>query len=751
MSIPEAKSLIPLVAASGYAVILLFIFIRRAQDEKITKWLLAFLVVSIAWEFLVYSASDISRLPNLPIKALLLSTGLLGVITSVYANRPHPSRWVFLGGGAVIISLLVDSAGIGRDLVLTGSGLPQIRLGSLVAHLVWLAMCGHILVRTWYDYRRTLFPWHANRLLFWLISLTLTFIGEALLSLQWTGLSSAGQITRLIGVSGLAFAAASYRIFDVRTRSQSVLAFFIITLISSSPFAAAVLLVQWLAREESIGTITFLIIITVSVGFLLYQPFRRLVERMVYRYLLGEGVSTGKVVRSYSRAVYRTLDVSQLSLVIIGTLGELMEAERGALILITETEGAFVFEPTPVMGTIPQRRIQISPNSPFISALVEFHQPLLQYEIDFNPDFVGLEAEVKSWLAEMAMEVYIPIGTGTEISGLIAIGPRSSGVPYQPSELETAQILADQTVVALQNSRLYSELAAQNEKIRRLNADLLNQNERLEIMDRVKSDFITIASHELRTPLTQVKGYADILSSMNDDGALTRDQTRGILGHINRASMLLESVITAMLDASQIDVAGIQLDLELTTVDMVVRAAMEPIVPATQERRISFNLNGLEDLPPIQADFRRLVQALNNLIGNAVKYTPDHGNIAILGTCPPTENGDQEFVELVIEDNGIGIDPKFHELIFEKFFRVGDPQLHSTGSTKFKGAGPGLGLPIARGVIEAHGGRVWVESDGEDEQRLPGSRFHVVLPLRPPGTVPRRERDMAASAATIAR
>ena len=86
----------------------------------------------------------------------------------------------------------------------------------------------------------------------------------------------------------------------------------------------------------------------------------------------------------------------------------------------------------------------------------------------------------------------------------------------------------------------------------------------------------------------------------------------------------------------------------------------------------------------------------------------------------------------MISDTGIGIDEAFHDLIFEKFFRVGDPQLHSTGSTKFKGAGPGLGLPIAKGVIEAHDGRIWVESDGEDEERLPGSRFHILLPLHPP-------------------
>jgi signal transduction histidine kinase len=95
----------------------------------------------------------------------------------------------------------------------------------------------------------------------------------------------------------------------------------------------------------------------------------------------------------------------------------------------------------------------------------------------------------------------------------------------------------------------------------------------------------------------------------------------------------------------------------------------------------------------------------------------------------PSENGNNDFIEVVVIDHGIGIDPKYHELIFEKFFRIGDPQLHSTGSTKFRGAGPGLGLPIARGVIAAHDGHIWVESEGEDEKRLPGSHFHITLPI----------------------
>jgi signal transduction histidine kinase len=344
-----------------------------------------------------------------------------------------------------------------------------------------------------------------------------------------------------------------------------------------------------------------------------------------------------------------------------------------------------------------------------------------------------LKPESRAWLKEMAMEAYVPILSNKKLVGMLAIGPKNTAVPYQPSELELVQILADQTVVALQNARLYSELGEQNARVRDLNNNLIEQNERLEIMDRVKSDFITIASHELRTPLTQVKGYTDILAAMNEENALTREQTREIVGHVNRATLQLEGLITAMLDASQLDVDGMQLTFVKTKLDTILRLAVEPVAQATRERRISISSHGIDELPEIYADFKRLVQSFTNIIGNAVKYTPDQGSISIEGRVIPSHEGHDDYIEIVVADSGIGIDSKFHDLIFEKFFRIGDPQLHSTGSTKFKGAGPGLGLPIARGVIEAHGGQIWVESHGEDEQNLPGSRFFITLPILPKG------------------
>ena len=221
---------------------------------------------------------------------------------------------------------------------------------------------------------------------------------------------------------------------------------------------------------------------------------------------------------------------------------------------------------------------------------------------------------------------------------------------------------------------------------------------------------------------------------MNEENALTREQTREIVGHINRATLQLERLITAMLDASQLDVDGMQLTFVKTQLDTVLRLAVEPLIQAMRERRIHLEIDGIVELPSIYADFKRLVQAFTNLLGNAVKYTPDGGRISIRASVVPGQTFEEEFLEIIIQDTGIGIDPKFHTLIFEKFFRIGDPQLHSTGNTKFKGAGPGLGLPIAKGVIEAHGGRIWVESEAEDEERLPGTSFNIVLPVKPPGS-----------------
>jgi signal transduction histidine kinase len=126
----------------------------------------------------------------------------------------------------------------------------------------------------------------------------------------------------------------------------------------------------------------------------------------------------------------------------------------------------------------------------------------------------------------------------------------------------------------------------------------------------------------------------------------------------------------------------------------------------------------------IYLDAPRITQALRNVIHNAIKYTPDGGTISIDGRKL------SGFIEVTVADTGIGISAEDQATIFEKFGQLGRVDLHSSGKTKFKGGGPGLGLPIARGILEAHGGSIWVESEGYDEVRNPGSIFHILIPAR---------------------
>jgi hypothetical protein len=125
-----------------------------------------------------------------------------------------------------------------------------------------------------------------------------------------------------------------------------------------------------------------------------------------------------------------------------------------------------------------------------------------------------------------------------------------------------------------------------------------------------------------------------------------------------------------------------------------------------------------------------------HLATNAIKFTPNGGKINIVGRAlnPNQRDLPEGGVEIVVADTGVGVAPEFREIIFTKFYQPEeDLNKHSTGKTKFKGAGAGLGLALSKGIVEAHGGRIWVESPGYDDVNFPGSQFHVVLPLRRQG------------------
>ena len=180
-----------------------------------------------------------------------------------------------------------------------------------------------------------------------------------------------------------------------------------------------------------------------------------------------------------------------------------------------------------------------------------------------------------------------------------------------------------------------------------------------------------------------------------------------------------------MIDVSLLDNNMLKLNFQPVWVSQLLNIVKRELVDPLQERNQTLDVKEFDGIHEMTfGDAERLYQALLNILTNAIKYTPDGGVIEIDGRLL------SGFIEIKITDTGIGIDLEDQAHIFEKFGRIGNVALHSSGKIKFKGGGPGLGLPITKGIIEAHGGAIWVESEGYDEVNCPGTIFHVLLPVR---------------------
>jgi signal transduction histidine kinase len=180
-----------------------------------------------------------------------------------------------------------------------------------------------------------------------------------------------------------------------------------------------------------------------------------------------------------------------------------------------------------------------------------------------------------------------------------------------------------------------------------------------------------------------------------------------------------------MIDVSLIDNNLLQLNFQPVWLNRILNLLYIELEPAARERNQTLRINDFPGAGELTfGDPERLMQVFRNVLTNAIKYTPDGGCITVNGRKL------SGFFEVIVNDTGIGINPEDTNMIFEKFTRLGSISLHSSGKTKFKGGGPGLGLHIAKGIVESHGGAIWVESPGYDEEQMPGSTFHILLPQR---------------------
>jgi signal transduction histidine kinase len=290
-----------------------------------------------------------------------------------------------------------------------------------------------------------------------------------------------------------------------------------------------------------------------------------------------------------------------------------------------------------------------------------------------------IDPEVRSLMA-------VPIRVGDHRLGVLEVLARHREA-FGKEDGETLSLLAEQSAIALRNARLVGELQRSN---------------------RLKDDFLANLSHEIRTPLTGIVGWAEVLLDSHREDAEARRALEAILGQADTLSRMLADLI----DLSRIDNFGLELRRGPVVISEILAAALDAVTPGARRKDVTIRSALDPDLACLEGDAARLKQVLWNLLTNGIKFSPSGGTVWVRG-----HRLSSGAVEIVVEDEGHGIDPEFLPFVFDRF-----RQEETSSNRRFGGLG--IGLAIAREIVLAHGGTIVVESEGRER----GSRFRVTFP-----------------------
>ena len=283
----------------------------------------------------------------------------------------------------------------------------------------------------------------------------------------------------------------------------------------------------------------------------------------------------------------------------------------------------------------------------------------------------------------------VPMVADGEVIGALVVFDAPRG--FTDDDESFLELFASQTAIAVRNSQLF---------------------EHTKSLDRLKSEFVAVVSHEIRTPLTSIKGAVELLS---DDRYFDNTGQQGkLLAIANANTERLLVLINDILDFSKLESASLRLNLERQPLEPVIEQVASGMRTVVEEYRIRLELRHSDQIPDIPVDAGRITQVLTNLLSNAIKFSPPGGTIEIA-----TELVEDQ-IQVSVHDHGEGIAPQNLAKLFRKFSQI------DSSSTRRAG-GAGLGLVICKGIVEQHGGRIWVESTPGE-----GSTFYFSLPLGSP-------------------
>ena len=735
MSSSLAQVIILLFIGVFYLPVIFFAIQRREDGQGAATWLVVLyallaMVINIAeaiWQDRGDNAFLFQELQTYVSFTLVI---VLMLTLQVFLKRELWWAWLgYFGVWAIGLALILTNALNLPDTLWTNGELVlyRSRLGPAWVMLGWLILSIIMILNLSSAQRQSRQPLLRSRLGYWWAPVIFTLLSDILL---FSSVLIMGQPVRLFVAIGMAYVVGTHYVPDLKNITRRVLIYVASTIGIVGFYVAGFLIIQALfGGNPSYSPL----IAGAAVAFfiaLIFSPLTDLVSRAINTWMKGDQYDASLTIHQYSESISNILDMDRLASIAIGIMLEAMQIDRGFLFLVDaerQTDGRKIYKIRSARS--PEERqmvaVELDEDGVIASYFIRDQKPILQYDLDLLPAFRAASPLEKNWFNELRSEVYIPIFAKKQWIGLLAFGSKLSGNRYTREDLSVLSAHANQTAVALENARLVDNLMRLNQELRQARRTLEKNNQELQRIDQAKSDFISIASHELRTPLTVIKGYTEMLM---DDPKIEKGQ-KSMMKGIHDGTLRLHEVMDSMFDIAQIDARSLKPHLQPVDVGQLIHQVCLEHVKTVKEREQILNIK-VSSIPLVKADAHLLEKLFHHLIRNAIKFTPNNGWITISGKyIPAIINLPNGGVELIVSDTGVGVDPNLREVIFSKFYQPGELGKHSTSKSRFKGGGAGLGLALSKGIVEAHGGRIWVESPGYDEVNFPGSQFHIILPL----------------------
>jgi signal transduction histidine kinase len=737
MSVQDLTLILHLILAGLYLPPLFTLIQRHDGHETTTMFLGGYVLIGLLLEIAeglwrggrLYLASP--QIANDFQVYGALALAFLLTLTVVSFVRRNLRAWLILGMFWILgfVFILPNTLGFGDVIWRNGQySLTLERLAPAWAMLGWLVFMLGSVINVRSAYARSRQPLLRNRLNYWTPVFLLIAINDVLIL---SGIPLPGNPIRLAAITLATFIVVTHDPPDLVEVSRRVVTYIITTIVIVAFYVAG-----FTASQTVFKALPNYNPLLVGAGIalllsLIFTPLLSLVQRWVNRWLNIQEFHPSRTLHAYSEQISNILDMQRLANVAVGLIIEAMDISRGFLFLVDseltgEAQKAYRLRAVRNQGERQIKIITLTSDHPVAKHLTQEGRPLLQYDLDLLPAYRSVSSLEREWFNHLEAEVYLPIFSKREWIGLLALGAKISGKRYSEDDLVTLSALANQTAVALENARLVENLVQLNTELRQAYRALDRANRDLERLDQTKSDFISIASHELRTPLTTIIGYTEMLM---EDHTLP-PPIHAMLKSISKGTRRLHEIMDSMFDIAQIDTRTLHLNLTPVDTASLIKEVSDDFEKSFKERKQTLTIN-IPSLPLAKADPNLLKKLFQHLLTNAIKFTPNDGKITIAARVLPTHSAELPHggVEVVVSDTGVGVDPASQDIIFSKFYQPGDLAKHSTSKTRFKGSGAGLGLALSKGIVEALGGRIWVESKGYDEVNFPGSNFHVVLPL----------------------